>query len=51
MPEPWLAAGARIQARWAHGHDQLTDGCALCHAEYAEAQDWAQANNQERPHA
>ncbi|MFE3326859.1 hypothetical protein [Streptomyces sp. NPDC059176] len=25
-----------IAARWEHGHDQLTDGCALCIAEYDE---------------
>lgn len=25
-----------IAARWEHGHDELTDGCALCRAEYAE---------------
>lgn len=47
MPESWTTAGADIQARWEHGHDQLTNGCALCQAEYAEARDWVQANNQE----
>jgi hypothetical protein len=25
-----------IAARWEHGHDELTDGCALCHSEWAE---------------
>lgn len=25
-----------IAARWEHGHDELTDGCALCHGEWAE---------------
>lgn len=25
-----------IASRWEHGHDELTDGCALCHAEYDE---------------
>lgn len=43
--ESWAEAAAAIQARWDHGHDDLTDGCALCHAEYAEAVQWAQ----ERP--
>jgi hypothetical protein len=28
---------AAVQARWEHGHDELTDGCALCVAEYDEA--------------
>lgn len=28
---------AEITARWDHGHGELTDGCALCQAEYAEA--------------
>lgn len=28
---------AEIQARWEHGHAELTDGCALCIAEYDEA--------------
>ncbi len=26
----------RIAAAWEHGHAELTDGCALCIAEYAE---------------
>ncbi|MFZ4150482.1 hypothetical protein [Streptomyces pseudogriseolus] len=30
---------AAVAERWAHGHDELTDGCALCRAEYAEAFD------------
>jgi hypothetical protein len=25
-----------IAARWEHGHDELTDGCALCGGEWAE---------------
>jgi hypothetical protein len=25
-----------IAARWEHGHSELTDGCALCRAEFAE---------------
>ncbi|MFF2520191.1 hypothetical protein [Streptomyces sp. NPDC058086] len=25
-----------IAARWEHGHDELTDGCALCHGEWSE---------------
>ena len=39
MTEPvdWPTAGAEIATRWEHGHDELTTGCALCHAEYAEA--------------
>jgi hypothetical protein len=40
-----VAVGRRfsfIQARWEHGHDELTDGCALCHAEYDEARAYAQ---------
>ncbi|MFJ7176446.1 hypothetical protein ACIQXA_08560 [Streptomyces massasporeus] len=28
---------AALADRWAHGHDALTDGCALCQGEYAEA--------------
>jgi hypothetical protein len=40
MPDTWAEAAARIAARWAHGHDQLTDGCALCQAEYDEARTW-----------
>lgn len=51
MAESWSDAGAHIQARWEHGHDQLTDGCALCQAEYAEARDWAQVNPEETPDA
>lgn len=31
------AALTEIQARWAHGHAELTDDCALCIAEYDEA--------------
>lgn len=31
-----------IQARWYHGHDELTDGCSLCQAEYREAFELAQ---------
>lgn len=30
---------AAVAARWDHGHDQLTDDCALCHAEWADAVD------------
>jgi hypothetical protein len=30
---------AEIAARWEHGHDELTDGCSLCIAEYAEVFD------------
>ncbi|MFJ6559928.1 hypothetical protein ACIQMV_08605 [Streptomyces sp. NPDC091412] len=30
---------ADIAARWEHGHTELTDGCTLCTAEYAEAFD------------
>jgi hypothetical protein len=41
MPDTWADAAARIAARWDHGHDELTDGCALCQAEYAEARAWA----------
>ena len=26
-----------LAERWAHGHDTLTDGCALCQGEYLEA--------------
>jgi hypothetical protein len=44
VADTWPAAGAAIAARWDHGHDRLTDGCALCLAEYAEARAWAQAN-------
>jgi hypothetical protein len=40
--EAWAAAAAAIQARWDHGHDELTDGCSLRHAEYAEAMRWTQ---------
>lgn len=36
-----------IQARWYHGHDELTDGCSLCHAEYREAFELAQRTNGE----
>lgn len=32
----WTAAANLIAARWEHGHDGLTPGCALCHAEYTE---------------
>ncbi|WP_265560796.1 hypothetical protein [Streptomyces hygroscopicus] len=28
-----------IAARWEHGHPELTSGCALCHAEWAEVWD------------
>lgn len=28
---------AALADRWEHGHDELTDGCALCLAEWAEA--------------
>jgi hypothetical protein len=31
-----------IQARWQHGHAELTDDCALCAAEYDEARAYAQ---------
>jgi hypothetical protein len=30
------AALASIHARWEHGHDGLTPGCALCASEQAE---------------
>lgn len=40
--EDWPTVAANIQARWDHGRDQLTDGCALCQAEYAEARTAAQ---------
>lgn len=39
MNDDLQAQLAEIQARWDHGHDELTDGCALCQAEYAEAFD------------
>lgn len=38
MPDK-IAALNEIAARWEHGHAELTDGCALCHAEWAEV--WA----------
>lgn len=25
-----------VAARWEHGHAELTDGCSLCHGEYAD---------------
>jgi hypothetical protein len=31
-----------IQARWEHGHDDMVDGCTLCHAEYDEAYAYTQ---------
>jgi hypothetical protein len=30
---------AHLAARWEHGHDELTAGCALCVAEWAEVYD------------
>lgn len=32
----WADRANNIAARWAHGHDELTTGCALCEAEFAE---------------
>jgi hypothetical protein len=40
---------AEIAARWEHGHDELTDGCALCRAEYAEAFDFIHAQPKGTP--
>lgn len=37
----WPTAAADIAARWEHGHDQLTTGCALCTAEYNEVRAWS----------
>jgi hypothetical protein len=42
VADTWSAAAAAIAARWDHGHDELTDGCALCLAEFEEARTWAQ---------
>ncbi|HET6691721.1 MAG TPA: hypothetical protein VFG74_12740 [Miltoncostaeaceae bacterium] len=28
---------AALAARWDHGHTELTDNCALCQEEYAQA--------------
>jgi hypothetical protein len=39
-----------IQARREHGHDELTDGCALCLAEYDEACTYAQGRYGPREH-
>lgn len=33
----WAREAAKLQAAWAHGHDQLTDGCSLCQGEWAAA--------------
>lgn len=31
MSEDWWAReAAKLQAAWAHGHDELVDECALC---------------------
>lgn len=45
----WPTIGAEIADRWEHGHDQLTDECALCNAEFAEALAVARLINQEQP--
>lgn len=34
----WATEARAIAARWEHGHDGLTPGCALCEGEYAEVQ-------------
>jgi hypothetical protein len=31
---PFEQAAADIASRFAHGHDELVTGCALCNAEY-----------------
>jgi hypothetical protein len=45
---PYQVAAQQIAARYAHGHDELTDGCALCVAEYNEVFDWCQNNPMEQ---
>lgn len=36
---PWEQAANDIAARFEHGHDELTEGCALCIAEWRAVMD------------
>ncbi len=42
--ERWSREAADIRARWEHGHDELTSGCALCNGEFEEVMRWTRAN-------